>query len=87
MVGCYGRFEGKGNAICQPGSSLIFIPHPSMSSYSVSTVIISSIYQALLSGCSAGGLASILKCDDFRGLFSSRTKVKCLSDGGLFLNA
>lgn len=43
--------------------------------------------QALLSGCSAGGLASILKCDDFRGIFSSRTKVKCLSDGGLFLNA
>ncbi|KAF9595238.1 hypothetical protein IFM89_038092 [Coptis chinensis] len=43
--------------------------------------------QALLSGCSAGGLATILHCDEFRGLFSSSTKVKCLSDGGMFLDA
>ncbi|KAL6142463.1 hypothetical protein ACLB2K_060743 [Fragaria x ananassa] len=43
--------------------------------------------QALLSGCSAGGLASILHCDEFRGFFSTRTKVKCLSDAGLFLDA
>ncbi|GER43583.1 pectinacetylesterase family protein [Striga asiatica] len=43
--------------------------------------------QALLSGCSAGGLASILHCDEFRGLFPATTKVKCLSDAGLFLDA
>ncbi|KAL5700442.1 [Wnt protein] O-palmitoleoyl-L-serine hydrolase [Ranunculus cassubicifolius] len=43
--------------------------------------------QALLSGCSAGGLASILHCDEFRELFPSSTKVKCLSDAGLFLDA
>lgn len=43
--------------------------------------------QALLSGCSAGGLASILHCDEFRGLFHRTTKVKCLSDAGLFLDA
>ncbi|XP_073223185.1 pectin acetylesterase 12-like isoform X1 [Cicer arietinum] len=43
--------------------------------------------QALLSGCSAGGLATILHCDDFRDLFPRTTKVKCLSDGGLFLDA
>ncbi|XP_058077761.1 pectin acetylesterase 12-like [Magnolia sinica] len=43
--------------------------------------------QALLSGCSAGGLASILHCDEFRELFPGRTKVKCLSDAGLFLDA
>lgn len=43
--------------------------------------------QALLSGCSAGGLASILHCDEFRGLFSRNTKVKCLSDAGMFLDA
>ncbi|GAB4835585.1 Pectin acetylesterase 12 [Ancistrocladus abbreviatus] len=42
--------------------------------------------QALLSGCSAGGLASILHCDEFRNLFPGRTKVKCLSDAGLFLD-
>ncbi|XVE89487.1 hypothetical protein DITRI_Ditri20bG0000800 [Diplodiscus trichospermus] len=43
--------------------------------------------QALLSGCSAGGLASILHCDEFRNMYSRNTKVKCLSDAGLFLDA
>ncbi|XP_057960980.1 pectin acetylesterase 12-like isoform X2 [Malania oleifera] len=42
--------------------------------------------QALLSGCSAGGLASILHCDEFRGLFPRTTRVKCLADAGLFLD-
>ncbi|AES82306.1 pectinacetylesterase family protein [Medicago truncatula] len=43
--------------------------------------------QALLSGCSAGGLASILHCDEFQSLFPKSTKVKCLSDAGFFLDA
>ncbi|EPS64449.1 hypothetical protein M569_10332 [Genlisea aurea] len=43
--------------------------------------------QALLSGCSAGGLASILHCDEFRASFPSGTRVKCLSDAGLFMDA
>ncbi|KAG9145812.1 hypothetical protein Leryth_011232 [Lithospermum erythrorhizon] len=43
--------------------------------------------QALLSGCSAGGLASILHCDEFRNSFPKGTKVKCLSDAGFFLDA
>ncbi|KAK4270229.1 hypothetical protein QN277_023290 [Acacia crassicarpa] len=43
--------------------------------------------QALLSGCSAGGLASILHCDEFRGMFPATSKVKCLSDAGLFLDS
>lgn len=42
---------------------------------------------ALLSGCSAGGLASILHCDEFREFFPASTKVKCLSDAGLFMDA
>lgn len=40
---------------------------------------------ALLSGCSAGGLASILHCDSFRALLRMGTKVKCLSDAGYFI--
>lgn len=43
--------------------------------------------QALLSGCSAGGLAAIQHCDEFRSLFPGNTKVKCLADAGLFLDA
>ncbi|WOL16710.1 pectin acetylesterase 12 isoform X2 [Canna indica] len=42
--------------------------------------------QALLSGCSAGGLATIQHCDDFRALFSGNTKVKCMADAGMFLD-
>ncbi|CAK7357258.1 unnamed protein product [Dovyalis caffra] len=41
---------------------------------------------ALLSGCSAGGLASILHCDSFHALLRMGTKVKCLSDAGYFIN-
>jgi hypothetical protein len=43
--------------------------------------------QALLAGCSAGGLATILHCDEFRRMFPGSTRVKCLSDAGLFLDA
>ncbi|CAI0441981.1 unnamed protein product [Linum tenue] len=41
---------------------------------------------ALLSGCSAGGLATIMHCDSFRALLPMGTKVKCLSDAGYFIN-
>ncbi|XP_071730471.1 pectin acetylesterase 8-like [Rutidosis leptorrhynchoides] len=39
---------------------------------------------ALLSGCSAGGLAAILNCDKFRRFFPSDTRVKCVPDAGFF---
>ncbi|KAF8413163.1 hypothetical protein HHK36_001138 [Tetracentron sinense] len=42
--------------------------------------------KALLSGCSAGGLATFLHCDDFTRLLPSNASVKCLSDGGFFLD-
>ena len=61
--------------------SLYFIKHNNI------YLFMSDIFlQALLSGCSAGGLASILHCDEFRGLFPGSTKVKCLSDAGLFMD-
>ncbi|XP_051119505.1 pectin acetylesterase 8-like [Andrographis paniculata] len=41
----------------------------------------------ILSGCSAGGLTSMLHCDYFKSLFPARTKVKCFSDAGFFINA
>ncbi|RZC69481.1 hypothetical protein C5167_032613 [Papaver somniferum] len=41
---------------------------------------------AILSGCSAGGLTSILHCDNFRGLMPASAKVKCLADAGYFIN-
>ncbi|KAI5391071.1 hypothetical protein KIW84_076075 [Lathyrus oleraceus] len=41
---------------------------------------------AILSGCSAGGLTSILQCDRFRTLLPAAAKVKCVSDVGYFIN-
>ncbi|KAF4365152.1 hypothetical protein F8388_011082 [Cannabis sativa] len=42
--------------------------------------------QALLSGCSAGGLATLIHCDDFRKLLPKDVVVKCLADAGFFLD-
>ncbi|XP_022853057.1 pectin acetylesterase 8-like isoform X2 [Olea europaea var. sylvestris] len=42
---------------------------------------------AILSGCSAGGLTSILHCDNYRALIPESAKVKCISDAGYFINA
>ncbi|XP_010942975.1 pectin acetylesterase 8 isoform X1 [Elaeis guineensis] len=41
---------------------------------------------ALLSGCSAGGLTSILHCDNFRAILPLGTRAKCLSDAGYFID-
>ncbi|KAK4486734.1 hypothetical protein RD792_006693 [Penstemon davidsonii] len=42
--------------------------------------------EALLTGCSAGGLATLIHCDDFRNLLPKDANVKCLADAGFFLN-
>uniref|UniRef100_A0A2N9GFQ5 Pectin acetylesterase n=1 Tax=Fagus sylvatica TaxID=28930 RepID=A0A2N9GFQ5_FAGSY len=42
--------------------------------------------KALLSGCSAGGLASFLHCDNFTKYLPENASVKCLSDAGFFLD-
>ncbi|CAM6089096.1 unnamed protein product [Calypogeia fissa] len=42
--------------------------------------------KALLAGCSAGGLATILHCDQYRDLMPETTLVKCMSDAGFFLD-
>ncbi|KAI3690151.1 hypothetical protein L2E82_48126 [Cichorium intybus] len=47
----------------------------------------SNAENAILSGCSAGGLASILHCDKFKSLLPKSTKVKCLVDAGYFINS
>ncbi|KAL6840056.1 hypothetical protein ACP4OV_029866 [Aristida adscensionis] len=43
--------------------------------------------QVLLVGCSSGGLATLLHCDNFRAKFPQDVLVKCLSDAGFFLDA
>ncbi|KAL3652390.1 hypothetical protein CASFOL_002071 [Castilleja foliolosa] len=43
--------------------------------------------KALLSGCSAGGLAAFHHCDNFTSYLPQNATVKCLSDAGFFLDA
>ncbi|KAK7373735.1 hypothetical protein VNO80_07151 [Phaseolus coccineus] len=47
---------------------------------------LSKAEQALLSGCSAGGLAALIHCDNFRQVLPKEATVKCLSDAGFFLD-
>lgn len=42
--------------------------------------------QVLLSGCSAGGLATFFHCDDLQERLGGATTVKCMSDAGFFLD-
>lgn len=42
--------------------------------------------KALLSGCSAGGLATFLHCESFASFLPKNASVKCSSDAGFFLN-
>eukprot|EP00253_Pinus_taeda_P031389 PITA_31389 len=43
--------------------------------------------QALLTGCSAGGLATFIHCDQFRDLLPRSAQVKCMADAGFFLDS
>ncbi|XP_021289077.1 pectin acetylesterase 5-like isoform X2 [Herrania umbratica] len=47
---------------------------------------LSNAKEALLSGCSAGGLATLIHCDDFRDHLPKDATVKCLADAGFFLD-
>ncbi|KAK7339633.1 hypothetical protein VNO77_20311 [Canavalia gladiata] len=50
------------------------------------TIGMSKAKQALLSGCSAGGLATLIHCDNFRQILPKEATVKCLADAGFFLD-
>ncbi|ONK71776.1 uncharacterized protein A4U43_C04F12270 [Asparagus officinalis] len=42
--------------------------------------------KVFLSGCSAGGLATFLHCDDLAQLIPPNASIKCMSDAGFFLD-
>ncbi|KAI4354439.1 hypothetical protein L6164_003299 [Bauhinia variegata] len=50
------------------------------------SIDMSKAKQALLSGCSAGGLATLIHCDAFRELLPKDATVKCLADASFFLD-
>ncbi|KAK9148718.1 hypothetical protein Scep_007475 [Stephania cephalantha] len=92
LVGRHGRVDGSGNA-----QGLDCVSHLQSESILASLlfivlghhdIIAIDVLQALLSRmlCRRFGINSTL-CDEFRKLFFATTKVKCLSDLGLFLDA
>lgn len=87
LVGCNGGFDVKGNASCQAGCTHIRAHTKYYFNHCSFHDIPLFMHQAFLTGCSAGGLATIIHCDEFRSLFPMTTKVKCLSDAGFFLDA
>lgn len=50
------------------------------------SVGMSNAKQAFLTGCSAGGLAALIHCDDFRERLPQHATVKCLADASFFLD-
>ncbi|KAH9672266.1 Pectin acetylesterase 5 [Citrus sinensis] len=50
------------------------------------SVGMSNAKQAFLTGCSAGGLAAVIHCDDFRERLPQHATVKCLADASFFLD-
>ncbi|KAL1542281.1 [Wnt protein] O-palmitoleoyl-L-serine hydrolase [Salvia divinorum] len=51
----------------------------------ITTKGMSNAVNALLTGNSAGGLATILNCDRFRSFLPDACRVKCVSDSGFFI--
>nr|GMC91840.1 pectin acetylesterase 5-like [Ipomoea batatas] len=47
---------------------------------------LSKAKKAFLTGCSAGGLAALIHCDNFREILPKNTDAKCLADASFFLN-
>ncbi|XP_024381508.1 pectin acetylesterase 7 isoform X2 [Physcomitrium patens] len=47
---------------------------------------LNKVEKALLGGCSAGGLSSILHCDKLRTVLPRAKVVKCMSDAGFFVD-
>uniref|UniRef100_A0A0E0CBH1 Pectin acetylesterase n=1 Tax=Oryza meridionalis TaxID=40149 RepID=A0A0E0CBH1_9ORYZ len=81
-------FSGDGEAQDQDGSTLHF------RGLRIWEAVINELMgkglatakQAILSGCSAGGLAALLHCNDFYARFSKEVSAKCLPDAGFFLD-
>ncbi|KAL2517361.1 Pectin acetylesterase 8 [Abeliophyllum distichum] len=48
---------------------------------------VEAVDPAILTGTSAGGLATILHCDAFRAMVPNAKRVKCISDAGYFIHA
>ncbi|XP_042047504.1 pectin acetylesterase 9-like isoform X1 [Salvia splendens] len=79
-----------GDAVFDNGTSLLYFRGQRIWKAIIHDLLPKGLGQArkaLLSGCSAGGLATFVHCDDFTSYLPANASVKCLSDAGFFLDA
>ncbi|KAL8148296.1 hypothetical protein AgCh_005607 [Apium graveolens] len=80
----------SGNSIFDDGTSLLYFRGQKIWEAIIVDLLpkgLSDAKKALLGGCSAGGLAVYLHCDNFTNYLPTNASVKCFSDAGFFLDA
>ncbi|XP_023552008.1 pectin acetylesterase 9 [Cucurbita pepo subsp. pepo] len=85
---CDGASFG-GNALFDDGTSLLYFKGQKIWESIILELLpkgLGTARKALLSGCSAGGLATFLHCENFSKYLPRNASVKCLSDAGFFLD-
>ncbi|XP_072956890.1 pectin acetylesterase 9-like [Typha angustifolia] len=78
-----------GDSVYGRGDTLLYFRGKRIWDAIISDLLPKGLIQAekvLLSGCSAGGLATFLHCDDLANHLPNMTTVKCMSDAGFFLD-
>ncbi|KAI4347559.1 hypothetical protein L6164_008364 [Bauhinia variegata] len=79
-----------GDAVFDNGTSLLYFKGQKIWEAIILDLLpqgLGMAHKALLSGCSAGGLATFHHCDNFTKYLPENASVKCLSDAGFFLDA
>ncbi|KAK1399526.1 Pectin acetylesterase [Heracleum sosnowskyi] len=80
----------SGNSIFDNGTSLLYFRGQKIWEAIILDLLpkgLGDAKKALLGGCSAGGLAVFLHCDNFTSYLPTNASVKCFSDAGFFLDA
>ncbi|KAE8786668.1 pectin acetylesterase 9 [Hordeum vulgare] len=78
-----------GDSEFRNGSSVIYMRGQRIWDAIIADLLTKGLAKAdkvLLSGCSAGGLATFFHCDDLGELLGGAATVKCMSDAGFFLD-
>lgn len=79
----------SGDSEFRSGSSVIYFRGQRIWDAIISDLLPKGLAKAekvLLSGCSAGGLATFFHCDNLKERLGGAATVKCLSDAGFFLD-
>ncbi|KAG1371695.1 putative Pectin acetylesterase [Cocos nucifera] len=81
-------FAGEGEREVQNGKKLYFRGQHIWKAIMEDLLLkgLENARQAFLTGCSSGGLATFIHCDDFHALLPKEVTVKCLADAGFFID-